>query len=206
MESVHRSHSDGSEYHRTSMLVGGVLMTVLCVLLTANPVVAARAGHRPHTDSIETAVSAAPDDEIAPPDDDAGDDSGCDRLDSYTRAVALALLDGGMTTDDLEFFEDFDIETATPSELRRGSRIAEEMHDALAGMDETDIPPAARDYHDALIDLFGLMSQVLTAVANGGVWAALPYTDALDESTARLEQATEDGRALCGAAWDDAMG
>ena len=94
-----------------------------------------------------------------------------------------------------------DVETMRPSELREMSRITEEWAEAMEDFPVRDIPYAATDYHEAFTETISLVSVMTNAIATGGLFAALPYVDLIDEADIALTSAIMDGERMCGEDW-----
>jgi hypothetical protein len=123
----------------------------------------------------------------------------CDDLDDYqVELMSMVPLEDMMTLGELL---EQDVETMRPSELREMSRITEEWAEAMEDFPVRDIPYAATDYHEAFTETISLVSVMTNAIATGGLFAALPYVDLIDEADIALTSAIMDGERMCGEDW-----
>lgn len=129
---------------------------------------------------------------------------GCADLEDY-QAELFSLL---LSVDEYDAVETLldadDFTTLRPSVLRRASDGLDEWAGLMEEMD--DVPLAAQEYHEAFIDLVSMMSTVTISLANGGAFAIVPYSDAMETVTDDLDAAERLGERRCGDDWTDVFG
>lgn len=65
------------------------------------------------------------------------------------------------------------------------------------GFNQIGPPDFAAEWHQALIESFGIVEQASLAIADGGLFVGLVFQEPFDEAEARLEAAVETGTAVC---------
>lgn len=129
---------------------------------------------------------------------------GCSDLADYQGEMFALLLQVDEYDAVARLMDADDFTSLRPSVLRRASDGLDQWAGMLEEMD--DVPPGAEEYHVAFVNLIGLMASVTIALANGGTFAVIPYTDAMDAATADLNSASRLGERRCGAEWIDVFG
>jgi hypothetical protein len=123
----------------------------------------------------------------------------CDDLENYQYDLMTMI-----PTEDLMVLGELlekDVETMRASELRELSRITEEWAEELEDYPEQDIPYAATDYHKAFTESIGIISIITNAMETGGMFAILPYVDAVEDADLALTSAQLEGERMCGEDW-----
>jgi hypothetical protein len=123
----------------------------------------------------------------------------CDDLEDYqSELMTMIPLDDMVTLGELL---EQDVETMRPSELRDMSRITEDWAEAMDDYPVRDVPYAAIEYHEAFAESISLVSIITNAMATGGMFAVLPYVDAVEEADIALSTADLEGKRMCGEDW-----
>lgn len=130
----------------------------------------------------------------------------CAQLDAYILDIYFPTYTE-LPEDDQELVRGYlsgeiDPRTLRPGKFRQLSRAFDTWAANLEQVNAEDIPDAARDFHDFRIFHVGLLASITNAVASGGPVAALAYDDTADELSERLSLVHEEGRAMCGDAWN----
>jgi hypothetical protein len=123
----------------------------------------------------------------------------CDDLADYQLAVFSAIPAEDIQT--LSTILDGDVETLRPSEFREAAEIFDDWASELEDFSPRDVPRAAEEYHEALIDNMSLFASMFTSMSTGGVFGAIAYVEVIEESTAELEDANQRGEQRCPQDW-----
>jgi hypothetical protein len=93
------------------------------------------------------------------------------------------------------------LEVMRPEELREAANVYYNVADQIAAIE--DVPDIALAYHSIIIDTMNLRGNVLRDMSVSGLFAALAYTDAIDENRAAAQAAWDVAFAACGTIWSD---
>ncbi len=124
---------------------------------------------------------------------------GCSDLDDYQDDLIGLLSDDDAATAAELWGED--VSKMRPSQLLELSGMMDRWATDIEDMPITDVPLAAREYHEAFINLLSVGSSVFQSLASGGPLAAMAYMDAMEQTSLDIEAANTLGVARCGDDW-----
>jgi hypothetical protein len=98
--------------------------------------------------------------------------------------------------------ENFDVQTATPSDLLEISQAFEGMTKELDQIEaEGKVPPIAAQFHENHRDLTSVSSNFFREIATNGIFAGMAYADKIDEVSNKLDLDTALLKASCPDQW-----
>ncbi len=127
---------------------------------------------------------------------------GCDSLSSYVAKQKESLYALDEVDDMRAIFAAEDFTTIRPSVALSASKGFDKW---VSELQEIPVPPAAVEYNKAFINTYSTISSMLVSYANGGMFAMLPYQDALDAEKQDLSKGYVLGKARCGTQWTDVI-
>lgn len=135
---------------------------------------------------------------------------GCGNIAAYQRALADTIPTAENATEERVVTQwlagTLDFEHLRPSQALAFASYLDRWATALEEIPSHKVPAAATAHHDALIDLMSVMTVALQSYASGGVFAMLPYAEAIEAATDDLDRADRQAQRRCGAQWTRVFG